>query len=180
MWLGITRIECKRRGLTGIQFAIRKLDAVGCQFESYLTVTAYCVQRVAGLSTCVSVTAPGPPALGARRNRDTESVRASESSCRSQSMDRNIMKSYVRFICMNLSLNSCWWIYDIEIIYEFIYMNSCVYSILWIIPWNHEWILGNEFTSEIMVSIWCLVSIWWTWRSAEPACPTVSKKTLET
>ena len=30
-------------------------------------------------------------------------------------------------------------------------MNSCVNSVLWRISWNHGWILGNEFTYEIMV-----------------------------
>ena len=58
---------------------------------------------------------------------------------------------YAEFKCMNSPLNSCWWIHDIEIMYEFICMNSCVNSVLWIISWNHGWIFGNEFTYEIMV-----------------------------
>ena len=57
------------------------------------------------------------------------------------------------FIQMNSSLNSCWWIHDNEIIYEFIIMNSCVNSVLWRLLWNHGWILGNEFTYEIIINL---------------------------
>ena len=65
-----------------------------------------------------------------------------------------IMKNIVmwnhisEFTCMKLWIQI--WIHA-AIICEFIIMNSCVNSVLWRISWNHGWILGNEFTYEIMV-----------------------------
>ena len=55
------------------------------------------------------------------------------------------------FIYMNSCLNSCPWIHDNKIIYEFIIMNSFANSVLWRISWYHGWIWGNELTYEIMV-----------------------------
>ena len=69
-------------------------------------------------------------------------------------------KEYCKIICQNSYACIHLWIHDGEFMImkssymnlsEFIIMNSCVNSVLWRVLWNHGWILGNEFTYEIMV-----------------------------